>query len=200
MPAVKRLLVLLVLVGCAATPARDASLVLQRMHAQLQVIEVNNDYAAARALMTKTRDEYRDIIGESVLFDRLTALSVEAIDLDEQKALAIKNGTDPAPYLAKRGPLMQEISNLVPRVMAEIQQAQKDADRRAQNATAFANTLGAMIGGFAGAVAGSSADSASASTYQAPAPTPPAATNCTVLPAGRNTVTGQSYGSYVYCR
>jgi hypothetical protein len=47
--------------------------------------------------MIKTRDEYHDIIEESMLFDRMIALSLEVIDLDEQKAIAIKNGTDPTP-------------------------------------------------------------------------------------------------------
>src|SRR4051794_12478533 len=94
-----KVLILLVLTGCAAaTPARDANLVLQRLQSGLKDVETN-DFAAARALMIKARDDYHNIIGESVLFDRLTALLVEFIDLEEQEARAIKNGADTAPYL-----------------------------------------------------------------------------------------------------
>lgn len=193
----------LVLAGCAATPGRDASLVLQRMYSQFKVASANDDYAAARASLVQARDEYNEVMGESPLFDRWIALFLRVLEIDEEQKSAL-----PDPIQARLEALgievprpetqiIREIIDLAPLIGAEIQQAQRDADRRAENAAALATTLGAMIGGFAGGVAGSSA--ASGSTYQAPAPSTP--TTCTVIPAGRNTVTGQPYGpSYVYCR
>jgi hypothetical protein len=149
------------------------------------------------------REEYHKIIGESALFDRGITLWLEGLNIEEQRSLAKRLGADIAPYAVKLAPIKQELDNLGPLIWAEIQQAQRDADRRAQNAASFANTLGAVIGGTAGALAGSSAVSGSAPAYQAPALAPTGSANCVIVPAMRSTVTGQPYigtSDQVRCR
>lgn len=112
----------------------------------------------------------------------------------------------------QRQQVKNEIAALLKRadLSVIVRDKKRDSDKKGENSTvkklllagtiflngcASGEGLGAFLAGFATGVVTAPRPTVTATT--APAPVQQ---NCVILPAGRNTVTGQSYGSYVHCR
>jgi hypothetical protein len=171
---VKNLLVAVILIalGCStATPTRDAQLVLHKGRVAIGAAIKQNDYPGYYKAISDMREGYRAAIGPSPLFEHWMDLYVEAGKISEAGAAAQSRGEDPAPYKEKIKAIVAEMHQIAPVISAEIQQAQRDENRRAESRAATMNAVGAILGAFAGAAVGAAA---SAPSYQPQ-------TNCTTV-------------------
>src|SRR6266536_147880 len=193
----KRLLVVaLFLSACATTtPKLDIERSLNRGNQAMDVALGNLDWEAINTSLERFRKDYYDIIGKSPAIDAYVEVRRNHGWAYYQMLKAEKESLSIEPYYGPFRLANAQITELIPRLSYEIDLAQRTAD--AERARSMAIMQGMMAG-----AALSNALAPPVYTTPAPAlvPTQRLQTNCTVLPAGRNTVTGQSYGSYVYCR
>jgi len=192
----KRLLVVaLFLSACATTtPKLDIERSLNRETQAMDVALGNLDWEAFNTSLERFRKDYYAIIGKSPAIDAYVEARRNHGWVYYQMPKAEKESLSIEPYYGPFRLADAQIAELIPRLNYEIDLAQRTAD--AERARSMAIMQGMMAG-----AALSNALAPPVYTTPAPALVPTQTqTNCTVLPAGRNTVTGQSYGSYVYCR
>ena len=154
----------------------------------------NFDWEAFNTSLERFRKDYYDIIGKSSAIDAYTEARRNHGWVYYQMLKAETESLSIEPYYGPFRLAGAQIAELIPRLSYEIDLAQRTADAKR------AKSMAIMQGMMAGAAL---SNTLAPPVYTTPAPRARPDSfqpNCTVLPAGRNTVTGQSYGSYVYCR
>src|ERR1700752_734671 len=150
----------LLLFGCAAaTPARDATLVIQRGSVAMRTAIAQNSISEYYKSIEAMRKDYHAIVGESPLFDYWLDQYIEIAKVTEGWRAALARGDDIEPYKLKIETLSNQIREVGPLIRAEIEQAQRDADQRAETNAARLGAIGTVLGALAVGVAAGAAAS-----------------------------------------
>jgi hypothetical protein len=192
----KALTLIAVLISCATASPKDVRLAIQRGAVGIATAVKTDDYDGAQKTISDMKTAYRKAMGESPIFEYWADLFSQAFQVSREGDAAKKAGLDTVAYEKKIQALLGEIQTMTPFVTNEIQQAEIEANDRSQTMALIGGLVTGIAGGVIAGAAAGSARSPAPAFVPAPAQTQ---TNCTVVPMGRNTVTGQSYGQTVRC-